>query len=73
MDIDSLELLQDEAMTKVQRWLDDALRRFQYPETQRQVLTDYMRMSDSAKKLMSSKHRQEMEGLKRRFDGSTGR
>ena len=73
MDIDTLEILQDEATDKVKGWLVGGLQRFVHPQKQREALIEYMRMDESVKKLMSSKHRQEMEDLRRRFDGSTGR
>lgn len=67
-----MERLQDMATEKAKRFLVKGLHRYMRPEKQRQALIDYMRMSDSAKKLMSSSYRQEMEDLRRRFDGNTG-
>ena len=67
MNIDDFDDLQEQAERKVGDWLESCMRAWVEPEVQRDMLQTYMKLSDSARKLLSSKHRQEMEELRRRW------
>ena len=67
MNVDELETLIDDAEHRVNNWLTDAVKSWVLPEMQRQALTAYLELSDSAKKLLSAEHRREMEDLRRRW------
>jgi len=67
VNIDDFDDLQEQAERKTGDWLRSGMRAWVEPEVQRDMLQTYMKLSDGAKKLLSGKHRQEMEELRRRW------